>query len=103
MERGGKGWDVTRRGALAVLLGSALMGQGDWGWAGSHPAGRDAGGDAGVGSEVGYIRGGGREGQSLSKAVWRPSQLEHLSGEAGQQLGTLLIFPILGQVGLGHR
>ena len=29
MERGGRGWDVTSRGALAVLLQSALIDPGD--------------------------------------------------------------------------
>jgi len=89
--RGGVTTEVLPRGAGEA--GGAGLGAPSSAWSMSSPEG---------GSDVGSAIGTGREGHSLSKAVWRPSQLEHRSGEAGQQLGTLLMFPILGQVGFGH-
>jgi len=41
-------------------------------------------------------------GHSLNVAVWSPPQLQQSGGEVGQQDGTGLLFPLLGQVGFLH-
>jgi len=46
--------------------------------------------------------GGGRAGHSLKVAVRSPPQLQQWGGEVGQQDGTGLLFPLLGQVGFWH-
>jgi len=41
----------------------------------------------------------GLAGHSLNVAVWSLPQLQQWGGEVGQQDGTGLLFPLLGQVG----
>ena len=45
------------------------------------------------------LTGLGRAGHSLNVAVWSLPQLQQWGGEVGQQDGTGLLFPLLGQVG----
>jgi len=47
---------------------------------------------------VGLV-GPGRAGHSLNVAVWSLPQLQQWGGAVGQQDGTGLLFPLLGQVG----
>ena len=51
--------------------------------------------------EVGLVglAGLGRAGPSLNMAVWALRQLQQWEGEVGNQDGTGLLFPPLGQVG----
>jgi len=44
----------------------------------------------------------GRAEHSLNMAVWSSPQLQQWGGEVGQQDGTGLLFPPLGQVGFWH-
>jgi len=99
-------WNGGRRPCGGVLDlrvdwgGRLLRGLSGWTsiWSGSISTGLSWGEGAGR-----ALVGGGRSGQSLLLAEWASPQLEHLAGEARQQLRMALRLPPLGHEGLGQR
>jgi len=92
---GGGCLGVTRSTSVGPALAVGVEGAGPPSTAISMGSGPGGTVEAGL---VGLV-GPGRAGHSLNVAVWSLPKGQQWGGEVGQQDGTGLLFPLLGQVG----